>query len=62
MKKLLISVGLLLLVASCWFAWGYYSNKRAPQCGGIAGMQCPAGYRCVGLEAYPDAAGRCVKI
>ncbi|MFA6035610.1 MAG: protease inhibitor I42 family protein [Candidatus Micrarchaeia archaeon] len=31
-----------------------------PQCGGIAGFQCPAGYDCILDGTYPDAGGVCV--
>jgi hypothetical protein len=36
------------------------SSKTAGICGGIAGLPCPSGYRCMITEKYPDASGTCV--
>ncbi len=33
-----------------------------PMCGGIAGIQCPAGYKCKLAGSYPDAGGTCYPI
>lgn len=40
------------------------ANNKCPQdiqCGGIAGIMCPKGYKCWITETYPDASGKCVK-
>jgi hypothetical protein len=58
----------------CWGAWldqngncrtpsdGVYPAKccEGQMCGGIAGIKCPAGQRCVLDGNYPDASGKCV--
>ena len=31
-----------------------------PECGGIAGLQCPDNLTCVLEATYPDAGGKCV--
>ena len=42
--------------------WEILPPESAKQfCGGIAGVECPAGYRCKLDGNYPDAGGICVK-
>lgn len=44
--------GLVCLSGHCQFS---------PFCGGIAGVECPSGYRCQLEGNYPDAGGKCVR-
>jgi hypothetical protein len=49
-----VSIGVLVLaalLAAC--------ATKGPMCGGIAGIDCPAGYECRITEKHPDAAGSC---
>jgi hypothetical protein len=36
------------------------NNPLPKMCGGIAGIQCPSGYKCKLDGSYPDAGGKCV--
>lgn len=36
-------------------------KEKAIFCGGLAAIQCPAGYTCNTEAGYPDAGGNCVK-
>jgi hypothetical protein len=36
------------------------NDGEGKMCGGIAGIECDPGYRCVMDGKYPDAAGKCV--
>lgn len=61
---------------TCWGAWlDQNGNCRTPAdgvypadcclgqfCGGIAGIKCPAGQKCLLDGSYPDAGGKCVPL
>lgn len=37
------------------------AELRAKKCGGIAGLTCPSGYKCIITARHPDAMGTCKK-
>lgn len=62
MKKwiwwLIVIVGFLL--AALIFIYSYLGEETPLDCGGIAGIGCPAGYVCQINDTYPDAMGVCI--
>lgn len=64
-----VCVGLALLAGACVegdpaegpvLTYDQSLAQGGDMCGGIAGLQCPDGQRCLITEDYPDAAGMCV--